>query len=352
MSSERSACEALRSKRNAVLRSAMMEQVKLPLLNRRESQASRASRASSLGSVTRSSTLSGSDADSNAMEVEDEPSQGLTQGLTQHFSQSQAVVVQNDQEEVDRIDFSMLGDVRAVSEMEYGTRDDQYREKITKLATEIDRMSPNMLAEQKFKDIAEKVSLINQDRKELISNYNEANEAFKKCCERRKEVFMQAYEQVESVIDATYKDLTRTLQFTTGGQALLALTNPEEPYLGGVKYTVSPVGKQYRDIGQLSGGEKTIATLALLFSLHNYRRAPFFIMDEIDDALDNANVERVAKYVEENCQRIQCIIISHKDLLFERSDSLVGVYHNWEEASSSILTIDLRKYDSAEEQHE
>lgn len=358
MSSERSACEALRSKRNAVLRSAMMEQVKLPLLSARESQAS----------VTRSSTAS-SDGDSNAMEVEEAPlsqgfsqglsqgltqglSQGLTQRLTQHFSQSQATAVQSDQEEVERIDFSMLGDARPVSETEYGARDDQYRERITKLATEIDRMSPNMLAEQKFKDITEKVSLINQDRKELIANYNEANEAFKKCCERRKEAFLQAYEQVESVIDTTYKDLTRTLQFTTGGQALLALTNPEEPYLGGVKYTVSPVGKQYRDIGQLSGGEKTIATLALLFALHNYRRAPFFIMDEIDDALDNANVERVAKYVEENCRRIQCIIISHKDLLFERSDSLVGVYHNWEEASSSILTIDLRKYDSAEEQHE
>lgn len=54
--------------------------------------------------------------------------------------------------------------------------------------------------------------------------------------------------------------------------------------MGGVKYTVSPVGKQYRDIGQLSGGEKTVATLALLFALHSFQRAPFFIMDEVDDA--------------------------------------------------------------------
>lgn len=311
----------------------MMEQVKLPTLNPRDSQSSVAS----------------SDRDSNAMEVEGE---SLSQPFTQHFSQSQALTVQNDQEEVERIDFSMLGDASAVSEKEYGVRDDQYREKISRLATEIDRMSPNMLAEQKFRDITEKVSLINKDRKELINDYNEANEAFKQCCERRKEVFMAAYEQVEGVIDSTYKDLTRTLQFTTGGQALLALTNPEEPYLGGIKYTVSPVGKQYRDISQLSGGEKTIATLALLFALHSYRRAPFFIMDEIDDALDNANVERVARYVEGNSKHTQCIIISHKDLLFERGDSLVGVYHNWQEASSSILTIDLRKYDSAEEQHE
>ena len=116
--------------------------------------------------------------------------------------------------------------------------------------------------------------------------------------------------------------------------------------MGGVKYTVSPVGKQYRDISQLSGGEKTIATLALLFALHSYKRAPFFIMDEVDDALDNANVERVARYVLESSKKIQCIVISHKELLFERSDSLVGVYHNWKEASSAVLTLDMRKYDA------
>ena len=65
----------------------------------------------------------------------------------------------------------------------------------------------------------------------------------------------------------------------------------------------------------------------------------------MDDALDNANVERVAKYMEEFSKTTQCIIISHKDLLYEKSDSLVGVYHSWQEASSAILTLDLRKYD-------
>ena len=72
-------------------------------------------------------------------------------------------------------------------------------------------------------------------------------------------------------------------------------------------------------------------------------------MDEVDDALDNANVERVARYILECCQQTQCILISHKELLFEQSNSLVGVYHNWKEASSAILTIDLRKFDPIEE---
>ena len=84
-----------------------------------------------------------------------------------------------------------------------------------------------MLADKKFKDISEKVSLFNKDRKELVSSYTAANEQFKECCRRRKEIFMEAYVQVEQTIDQTYKQLTKSVQFATGGQALLALTNPE-----------------------------------------------------------------------------------------------------------------------------
>lgn len=326
--------ETLRSKRNAVLKSAMMEQIQIPFLHSRDSQRSSSVMEDSMEMEIESDPVNPSD-----MEVETP--------MSQRFSQSQAAVVQNDQDQVDKIDFSSLGKKAvAVSEGEYGKKDEQYREQISKLAMEIDKIQPNMLAEQKFKDLSEKVTLMNQDRKEMISNYNKANDAFKACSKKRKELFMEAYQQVESVIDETYKQLTRSVQFAAGGQALLSLTNPEEPFMGGIKYTVSPVGKQYRDISQLSGGEKTIATLALLFAMHSYRRAPFFIMDEVDDALDNANVERVAKYVLESSKQIQCIVISHKELLFERSDSLVGVYHNWKEASSAVLTLDMRKYDT------
>lgn len=88
-------------------------------------------------------------------------------------------------------------------------------------------MTPDMLAEKKFKDISDRVSGIIADRKEMITDYTAANDEFKDCCKRRKDLFMSAYEQVERVIDATYKDLTRSPQFTTGGQALLALTNPD-----------------------------------------------------------------------------------------------------------------------------
>jgi len=77
---------------------------------------------------------------------------------------------------------------------------------------------------------------------------------------------------------------------------------------------------------QLSGGEKTVAALALLFSIHSYRQAPFFVLDEIDAALDNINVKKVCNYIKSRSKSdFQCIVISLKDIFFEHADSLIGI---------------------------
>ena len=84
-----------------------------------------------------------------------------------------------------------------------------------------------MYAEKRYNDITKRVGKMNEERQAMAKDYSNADTEFKQCCERRKELFMMAYEQVERMIDATYKDLTRSVQFTSGGQALLALTNPD-----------------------------------------------------------------------------------------------------------------------------
>lgn len=101
---------------------------------------------------------------------------------------------------------------------------------------------------------------------------------------------------------------------------------------------------------QLSGGEKTIAALALLFSIHSYRQAPFFVLDEVDAALDNVNVKKVCNYIKQRSADFQCIVISLKDIFFEHADSLVGICKDVELMSSKILTLDLNRFagDSAE----
>lgn len=88
-------------------------------------------------------------------------------------------------------------------------------------------MSPNMCAEKRYNDITKRVGKMNEERQAMVKDYSNANMEFRRCCENRKEMFMIAYEQVERTIDLTYKDLTRSPQFASGGQALLALTNPD-----------------------------------------------------------------------------------------------------------------------------
>ena len=111
---------------------------------------------------------------------------------------------------------------------------------------------------------------------------------------KRFELFMKAYTAIESKIDTIYKELTKSKTHPLGGTAYLTLENPEEPYLEGIRYHAMPPMKRFRDMEQLSGGEKTMAALSLLFAVHSYHPSPFFVMDEIDAALDFQNVAKVA----------------------------------------------------------
>lgn len=81
--------------------------------------------------------------------------------------------------------------------------------------------------------------------------------------------------------------MTKSSKHPLGGNAYLSLDDTDEPYKGGMKFNAMPPMKRFRDMEQLSGGEKTVAALALLFATHSFRPAPFFIMDEVDAALDN-----------------------------------------------------------------
>ncbi|KAL4755483.1 RecF/RecN/SMC N terminal domain-containing protein [Aspergillus terricola var. indicus] len=106
-----------------------------------------------------------------------------------------------------------------------------------------------------------------------------------------------------------------------------------------------PPLKRFRDMEHLSGGEKTMAALALLFAIHSYQPSPFFVLDEVDAALDNTNVARIANYIYDHAAPgMQFIVISLKNGLFQNSEALVGIYRDQLENSSKSLTLDLRKY--------
>ena len=116
----------------------------------------------------------------------------------------------------------------------------------------------------------------------------------------------------------------------------------DEPYLDGIKYHAMPPLKRFRDMEHLSGGEKTMAALALLFAVHSYQPSPFFVLDEVDAALDNANVAKIASYIREHAgPGMQFIVISLKTGLFQGSETLVGIYRDQGANSSKALTLDV-----------
>lgn len=119
---------------------------------------------------------------------------------------------------------------------------------------------------------------------------------------------------------------------------------PQEPYLYGTKYNTMPPSKRFRDMEQLSGGEKTVAALALLFAIHDFRPSPFFVLDEIDAALDAVNVQKVANYIAASSQKFQCIVISLKDAFYSKASGIVGIYRDKKDQASHTLTLDLRPF--------
>jgi structural maintenance of chromosome 1 len=170
---------------------------------------------------------------------------------------------------------------------------------------------------------------------------------------RRSEKFKQAYDHIAQKIDEIYKDLTKSTSFPVGGTAYLTAENTDEPYLDGIKYNAMPPMKRFRDMEQLSGGEKTVAALALLFAIHSYHPSPFFVLDEVDAALDNANVAKVAAYMRRRTSKLnalpgepacQFIVISLKHSLYEKAHRLVGIWRDKQDTGSKVLTMNLEDY--------
>ncbi|ESK86076.1 cohesin complex subunit psm1 [Moniliophthora roreri MCA 2997] len=222
----------------------------------------------------------------------------------------------------------------------------EYDAKISKLTADIERMAPNMKAIDRLEDVEAKLAETEKETEKARQDSKKAREKFQEIQKKRHDLFKTAYEHIAAQIDTVYKDLTKGKAAPMGGVAYLSLDDSDEPYNGGVKYHAMPPMKRFRDMEQLSGGEKTVAALALLFAIHSYQPAPFFVLDEVDAALDNTNVAKVANYIRSRASdNFQFIVISLKGTLYERGNSLVGIYRDQDVNSSRTLTLDLTQYD-------
>ncbi len=213
---------------------------------------------------------------------------------------------------------------------------------ITNLETDINKATPNMRAAERLAATETRLKAIDEAFAETRKRAAAAKKAFEEVKTKRYDLFMKAFNHISENIGGTYKDLTKSPQFPLGGQAYLDMEDSTEPYLAGLKYHAMPPLKRFRDMEHLSGGEKTIAALALLFAIHSYQPSPFFVLDEVDAALDNVNVSRVAKYVREHASPgMQFIVISLKAGFFQESETLVGVMRDQGKMTSKYLSLDV-----------
>ncbi|KAM9815022.1 structural maintenance of chromosomes protein 1B [Syngnathus typhle] len=209
--------------------------------------------------------------------------------------------------------------------------------------------TPNLKAEEKLREVEDKLQDVTDAFRASTFVTRKCQQEFEEVKAKRFHLFSHCFDHVSSVIDSIYKRLCRN----KSAQAILSADNPEEPYLGGINYSCVAPGKRFMSMANLSGGEKAIASLALVFAIHSFRPAPFLILDEVDAALDKSNIGKVTSFLREECQKnMRVIVISLKDEFFSKADILMGVYPNFDGFMfSSMLTFDLRTFPILEDNH-
>ncbi|XP_047641951.1 structural maintenance of chromosomes protein 1B isoform X1 [Phacochoerus africanus] len=206
--------------------------------------------------------------------------------------------------------------------------------------------APNLRALENLKAVRDKLQESTDAFEASRKEARMCRQEFEQVKKRRYDLFSQCFEHVSVSIDQIYKKLCRN----NSAQAFLSPENPEEPYLEGISYNCVAPGKRFMPMDNLSGGEKCVAALALLFAVHSFRPAPFFVLDEVDAALDNTNIGKVSSYIKEQTQeQFQMIIISLKEEFYSKADALIGIYPEQDDCMfSRALTLDLSQYPETE----
>jgi len=256
-----------------------------------------------------------------------------SQALREMFSQ--------EDKQMREIDFSAVRKKETKTSQDYDRQNERYIHRLQEVTNEMDKIAPNLRALEKYDSIRQNLTEITAQFEESRQLAKEASESFEQLKKSRVTRFMEAFTKISDSIDPIYKQLTNS----NGSRAYLSLENPNEPFLGGIKFNAIPPNKRFRDMEQLSGGEKTVAALALLFAIHSYQPSPFFILDEIDAALDSSNVNNVAHYIKRHSKTLQFIVISLKESFFENADALIGIFKDRPQNSSKAIMLDLMPYE-------
>ena len=206
---------------------------------------------------------------------------------------------------------------------------------IADLKAKIDRLGPvNMMAIEQFDELEQRHGFLTVQRKDLRDSIAATGEAIKRIDETSKERFREAF----AVINRNFQE-TFTILFG-GGRAGLTLLDETDVLESGIEIVAQPPGKRLQSVQLLSGGEKALTAIALMFGIFRYKPSPFCVLDEIDAPLDDANIGRFVEILKQMQEHTQFIIITHSRKTMEIADRLYGVTME-EPGVSKLISVKL-----------
>ncbi|WP_279146250.1 chromosome segregation protein SMC [Clostridium tyrobutyricum] len=213
---------------------------------------------------------------------------------------------------------------------------EEFKTKIQNLKKQISDIGVvNLGAIEEYKELKQKVDFMESQKQDLINANNELNNVIYEMTDKIKVVFNANFNKLRKNFNETFKELFK------GGSADIIITNGDE-LTGDIDITVQPPGKKLQNINLMSGGEKGLSAIALLFAILKMKPTPFCILDEIEAALDDANVARYAEFLKKFSKSTQFIVITHRKGTMEVSDVLYGVTME-EKGISKIVSVDLNE---------
>ena len=196
--------------------------------------------------------------------------------------------------------------------------------------------TPNLGAIEEYARVNERYTYLASQRDDVLTAKRELESVIRNITQEMTGIFVTEFGKINEYFGKTFEEMFG------GGKGELLLEDPAEPLTCGIEIRVQPPGKQVKTITLLSGGEKAFVAIALYFAILKVRPTPFCMLDEIDAALDDRNVERFASYLHNLSQKTQFIVITHRRGTMEAADVLYGVTMQ-EQGVSKLLRLDLNQ---------
>jgi chromosome segregation protein len=224
----------------------------------------------------------------------------------------------------------LADDERELDLEELAMRLEEVRRKIANLGP------VNMLALEEFEEESARLDFLTRQRDDLVAARRQLEEAIRLINRTARDLFVQTFDHVRANFDATFKTLFE------GGHADVLLSDPEDPLESPIEIVASPRGKRIATINLLSGGERALTALSLLFAIYRVKPSPFCILDEVDAPLDDANVGRFVNMIRHFSQDTQFIVVTHNKRTMEAADYLYGVTME-EPGVSALVSVSLER---------